>query len=79
VEETIMKTMLNIAVFVGLFGLAGTGFTVAAVNPNALEPCINGLVSASGLYPTQAEEDAAFLEANRLEQPSNVQLSESVH
>jgi hypothetical protein len=31
-----------------------------ALGLNALEPCINGEVSASGLYPTQAEEDAAL-------------------
>jgi hypothetical protein len=43
----------------GLLGLAGTTVAAEAVNPNALEPCINGQVSASGLYPTQAEEDAA--------------------
>lgn len=30
-----------------------------------LEPCINGQVSATGLYPTQAEEDAALAGAIR--------------
>jgi hypothetical protein len=28
-----------------------------------LEPCLNGEVSALGLYPTQAEEDAALAKA----------------
>ncbi len=35
---------------------------------NALEPCINGEVSASGLYPSQAEEDAALAGSKRLGQ-----------
>jgi hypothetical protein len=73
-EETTMKTTLSIAV---LFGLLGTGLTAAAANPNALEPCINGQVSASGLYPTQAEEDAAFAEAKRLGQGVNGRVSAS--
>lgn len=30
-----------------------------------LEPCMNGGVSASGLYPTQAAEDAALADAMR--------------
>lgn len=30
-----------------------------------LEPCMNGGVSASGLYPTQAAEDAALANAMR--------------
>jgi hypothetical protein len=32
-----------------------------------LEPCMNGRVSASGLYATQAEEDAALARAVALE------------
>lgn len=35
---------------------------------NTLEPCINGEVSASGLYPSQAEEDAALAGSKRLGQ-----------
>jgi hypothetical protein len=39
--------------------LAGeTGF-----KPESLEPCMNGAVSASGLYPAQALENRARLEA----------------
>ncbi len=57
-----MKTRPIIAMLAGLFGLAGTGLAAEAVDPNRLEPCINGEVSASGLYPTQAEEDAARAE-----------------
>ena len=33
--------------------------STVAGEANALEPCINGEVSASGLYPSQAEEAAA--------------------
>jgi hypothetical protein len=39
--------------------LAGGG----GFNPESLEPCMNGEVSASGLYPTQALEDRARIEA----------------
>lgn len=69
-----MKTTLSIAILVGLLG---PGVAAAAPNPNALEPCINGQVSASGLYPTQAEEDAAFAEAHRLGQGVNGRVSAS--
>ena len=51
-----------------------------AVEPgdtNALEPCINGRVSVSGLYPTQAEEDAAIAEAGRLDRAMTAQVSAS--
>ncbi len=62
-----MKTTLSIALLIGLFSSGlGSGFASAAVDTNSLEPCINGRVSALGLYPTQAEEDAAFAEARRL-------------
>lgn len=46
-------------------------------DPNALEPCINGQVSASGLYPSQAEEDAAIAEAGRLEGGMTAQVPAS--
>jgi hypothetical protein len=45
---------------------------------NRLEPCMNGEVSASGLFPTQAEEDAALAEAQRPRQAMSRQLSASV-
>jgi hypothetical protein len=60
-----VKPKLILAVLAGLVGPGSTGFAAEAVSPNALEPCINGQVSASGLYPTQAEEDAARAEAKR--------------
>jgi hypothetical protein len=42
-----------------------------AASDHALEPCINGEVSASGLYPTQAAED------NRYEACLNGEVSAS--
>jgi hypothetical protein len=61
-----MKTKLIITINAVLFAVAGTALAAQAIDPSRLEPCINGQVSASGLYPTQAEEDAAFAEAKRL-------------
>jgi hypothetical protein len=45
------------------------------IDPNLLEPCINGQVSASGLYPTQAEEDVALADAQRIDQAMSGQVS----
>jgi hypothetical protein len=39
--------------------LAGSAPALAESTDHALEPAINGEVSASGPYPTQALEDAA--------------------
>jgi hypothetical protein len=40
--------------------LAATTPAAAAPGDYELEPCINGKVSATGMYPTQAQEDAAL-------------------
>jgi hypothetical protein len=68
---------LNAIFAAGLLGLAGTTLAAEAVSPNALEPCINGQVSASGLYPTQAAEDAARAAERRPEPAINGQVSAS--
>ncbi|NCA69190.1 MAG: hypothetical protein EOM91_03630 [Sphingobacteriia bacterium] len=60
-----MKTKLIITINAILFAVAWSALASPAIDPNRLEPCINGQVSASGLYPTQAEEDAALAEAKR--------------
>jgi hypothetical protein len=60
-----MKRQYIIATLVILFGFTGIGHSATANSPNALEPCINGQVSALGLYPTQAEEDAALAKAKQ--------------
>lgn len=72
-----MKNKLSIAIFTSLFGISGIGLAAGAVDANALEPCINGAVSASGLYPTQSEEDKALAESKRLEQSRKPQVSAS--
>ena len=72
-----MTTQLISCIFAGLFGLANSALATEADSPNALEPCINGQVSASGLYPTQAEEDAARALAQRLNQGMSQQVSAS--
>ena len=67
---------LNALLLTGLLGLTGSALASDTTNPNALEPCINGQVSASGLYATQAEEDAAG-KAQRLESSLNGEVSSS--
>jgi hypothetical protein len=42
-----------------LLSLLGANVHAGAYENESLEPCINGQVSASGLYPTQAQEDRA--------------------
>jgi hypothetical protein len=67
---------LNALLLTGLLGLTGSAIASDATNPNALEPCINGQVSASGLYASQADEDAAR-KAQRLEPAVNGEVSTS--
>jgi len=74
-EETTLKTVPIITLVAGLFGAVGFGLAAEsgganAIDPNRLEPCMNGEVSATGRYPTQAEEDAALAEGKRLGQAS---------
>ena len=52
-----MKTRLIITILSGLLSLAGTELAAAANGHDALEPSINAVVAASGLYFTQADED----------------------
>jgi hypothetical protein len=67
---------LNALMLTGLLGLSGSALAGDATSQNALEPCINGQVSASGLYATQAGEDAAR-QAQRLEPALNGEVSAS--
>jgi hypothetical protein len=67
---------LNALLLTGLLGLTGSALASDATSANALEPCINGQVSASGLYDSQAEEDAAR-KAQRLEPALNAEVSAS--
>jgi len=74
--RTTKTRTLNALLLTGLLGLTGSALAGGTVNPNALEPCINGQVSASGLYASQGEEDAAR-EAQRLEPAVNGAVSTS--
>ena len=70
-----MKTRLNIiaatTLSIAVFG--GTPF--ASGKPDlSLEPCINGGVSARGLFASQAEEDRYF-DALAQRNPRSVQLA----
>ena len=60
-----------------LCGAASAGHEY--IDPYALEPSINGGVSASGLFPSQEQEDAylAMLAAEELEPCINGDVSES--
>lgn len=60
-----MKTWLMIALLTGLLVTAGNLLAAESARDLSLEPCMNGGVSASGLYASQAEEDAAFAKAGR--------------
>jgi hypothetical protein len=74
--RTYKTRTLNALLLTGLLGLTGTTLAAETVSPNALEPSINGEVSASGLYATQAEEDAAR-KAQRLEPSLSGEVSTS--
>jgi hypothetical protein len=74
-----MKRQYIIATLAILFGFTGIGHSATANSPNALEPCINGQVSALGLHPTQAEEDAALAKAKQDGSTVKGQVSASSH
>ena len=62
----ILKTL----VAAGLLGLAGAALATGTPGPNALQPCVNGEVSASGRYPSQAIEDAVRAAGEHALEPS---------
>lgn len=70
-----MTTKLTTTALAGLLGFAGGAMAEATADPYALEPCINGAVSASGGYATQTEEDMAVAEAERIRQHMNARVS----
>ena len=60
--------------------LAGSAAALADTTDHALEPCLNGEVSATGLFPSQAAEDAhhrASASTNALEPAINGEVSAS--
>jgi hypothetical protein len=60
-RDPALKTRtLNVLLAAGLLALAGGTLAAEAVNPNALEPAINGAVSSDGLYPSEAMKRRAL-------------------
>jgi len=62
------RKMITIASMTGLLTIASVTYAEKEVDSHRLEPCLNGEVSALGLYSTQAEEDAALAKAKALVQ-----------
>lgn len=52
------KSICKLALATGLLALPLMVLAGNATDPNELEPCINGAVSYSGKFATQALEDA---------------------
>lgn len=52
------KSICTLALATGLLALPLIALGANTTHPNELEPCINGAVSATGQFPTQALEDA---------------------
>lgn len=53
-----MKTRIGTLAFtIGLLTAPSIEVSADTFDPNELEPCINGEVSGSGLFPSQALED----------------------
>jgi hypothetical protein len=50
--------IFKVAVTTSLLASPLMAFGANTFHPDELEPCINGAVSSSGLFPTQALEDA---------------------
>jgi hypothetical protein len=64
-EDTTMKTWFTMILVTGLMATGGSLLAAESSRDLTLEPCMNGGVSASGLYVRQAEEDEAFAKAGR--------------
>ena len=61
---------LKTLIAAGLLGLTGSALAAGTLSPNALQPCVNGEVSASGRYPSQAIEDAVRAAGEHALEPS---------
>lgn len=57
------RTMITFLSMTGWLTIASGTYAANEEDSHRLEPCLNGEVSATGLYPTQAEEDAALAQA----------------
>ncbi len=54
------RKLITVLSMTGWLSFASVATAETVVDDHRLEPCLNGEVSALGLYPTQAEEDAAL-------------------
>lgn len=57
------KSRKTLSTLLALLALFGATQGTAAADPEELEPCMNGSVSETGLYVTQAQEDKAARKA----------------
>ena len=57
------RTLIIVMSMTGWLTIASGTYAAQVEESHRLEPCLNGEVSATGLYPTQAEEDAALAKA----------------
>ena len=57
------RKMITVLSMTGWLTIASGTYAANEEDSHRLEPCLNGEVSARGLYPTQAEEDAALAKA----------------
>ncbi len=71
-----MKTTSTLKAITLIAALSAIG-SVSAGETRGLEPCLNGEVSASGLYPSQAIEDAVRASGRSLDASLNGEVSAS--
>jgi hypothetical protein len=73
--------LITILSMTGWLAFASVASAENEVFDHRLEPCLNGEVSARGLYPTQAEEDAALAKAQARtgrRQPQNATVKQGI-
>lgn len=71
-----MKTASTLKAITLIAALSAIG-SVSAGETRSLDPCVNGEVSASGLYPSQAIEDAVRASGRSLDASLNGEVSAS--
>lgn len=71
-----MKTTSTLKAITLIAALSAIG-SVSAGETRSLDPCVNGEVSASGLYPSQAIEDAVRASGRSLDASLNGEVSAS--
>jgi hypothetical protein len=71
---TTLKALTLVTALTTLGGVSA-GERVDGVTGRSLEPCLNGEVSASGLYPTQQIEERVLASGRSLDASLNGQVS----